>query len=87
MKQRKRMEDPAWEYFMEPAMACCNALPQYIVERLGFFYSTKQIKEHKGWCSNCNTNLFHDLHGRFPYTTEEFNRFENIQQEKQHEDK
>jgi len=48
MKQRKRMEDPAWEYFMEPAMACCNALPQYIVERLGFFYSTKQIKEHKG---------------------------------------
>ena len=73
MKQRKRkklilkkMDNPSWDYFMERTA----------------MYNTRQIKPCKSyshWCSDCNANLFRELHGRFPHTIEEFNRFENVQ--------
>ena len=62
----KRMDDPSWDYFMERTA----------------MYSTRKIKPCKTyshWCSDCNANLFRELHGRFPYTFDEFNRFEHIQ--------
>jgi hypothetical protein len=74
MKQRKRkklilkrMDNPSWEYFIQSTT----------------MYRTRQIKPCKSyshWCSDCNAVLFRDLHGRFPHTIEEFDRFENIQQ-------
>jgi hypothetical protein len=75
MKQRKRkklilkrMDNPSWEYFLGSTT----------------MYRTRQIKPCKSyspWCSDCNAVLFRDLHGRFPYTVQEFNDFEGRQQE------
>ena len=75
MNQRKRkklilkkMDNPSWEYFMERTT----------------MYKTRDIKPCKSyspWCSDCNACLFRDLHGRFPYTMQEFNEFEGRQQE------
>jgi hypothetical protein len=75
MKQRKRkklilkrMDNPSWEYFIQSTT----------------MYRTRQIKPCKSyspWCSDCNAVLFRDLHGRFPHTIEEFDRFEGRQQE------
>lgn len=74
MKQRKRkhkimerMDNPSWEYFITRTT----------------MYSTRKIKPCKSytsWCSDCNANLFRQLHGRFPHTIEEFDNFENKQQ-------
>ena len=74
MKQRKRkhkimerMDNPSWEYFIQRTT----------------MYKTRDIKPCKSytsWCSDCNANLFRQLHGRFPHTIEEFNNFENKQQ-------
>jgi hypothetical protein len=61
------MDNPSWEYFIERTA----------------MYKTRDIKPCKSyshWCSDCNAVLFRELHGRFPHTIEEFDRFENIQQ-------
>jgi hypothetical protein len=75
MKQRKRkklilkrMDNPSWEYFIQSTT----------------MYRTRKIKPCKSycpWCSDCNAVMFRDLHGRFPYTVQEFNEFEGNQQE------
>ena len=46
-------------------------------------YITRHIKpcaSYTPWCSDCNAVLFKQSLGRFPYTIEEFNSFEEMQQ-------
>ena len=41
---------------------------------------TKPCASYTPWCSDCNAVLFKQSLGRFPYTIEEFNSFEEVQQ-------
>ena len=40
---------------------------------------TKPCASYTPWCSDCNAVLFKQTLGRFPYTIEEFNSFEEVQ--------